>query len=771
MIAPTTKPRQVPWYSPRLIRPDSPWARLGSLADRAVWIPAWEGGGDRTAIIGPWGRYDADVGSGATWDREHWGVGLNSKATSSRIIKTSIVDYLRPRHFVVVMWAGILNSNGVNQFTTRLVAVTANAGDNSPFQAYGLDRHASAEEDLRVDYSTDGSTLETSVFSGATPTSEYGEFHTYVVGIDCREEYAVLYKDGVFFGEGQGTPNSANEFHYDATAALLINGHVFDEDQHPDADFAIAGIIPGLSGRRPIVRAVAEAFHADPFGALRMRTHATETVEFEPTGEVDFINLTRASVARQLGADFLYDEVAPNVLREKHHVLANDGEWYRTMLLEDEATPTLKWSADFSNAVWEWTDDAQMSRQDAVSMYDGETASLWTIDGNSRRFAQNNVGNLSSGPETLFVDAERAPGQQWTDIVLYDSDAADRVAFVRFDWNALTTSLEFSGAGTAVTHGSFPIGPGPNGGPARRIWLTATPTNPGNARRIRVYPTGAPTNSDSGYIHLVDHVEGPVPSSGIVTGATPSADIREADDASSDFTAAPQEITGYVELIDLGNVLEQTESGVFFIGSFDGLTDPNLNLGINSVGNARLLHENGTASDAQINSPDFGFLDRVEFVCELHADGSVTLRQWINDGAEATDSDPTAPGLAGSWADTKIWINQRGQVSTSRGFSGIVKIVFLEGTKTRAQLRAAGPEDADVLFFYVPPGPTVEGYRFRNDDGDEAAATWAQAQDVDHAIDVDDNIRLRALLDEFPGGQVTIQSAPDGTEDWSDVTE
>jgi len=39
-----------------------------------------------------------------------------------------------------------------------------------------------------------------------------------------------------------------------------------------------------------------------------------------------------------------------------------------------------------------------------------------------------------------------------------------------------------------------------------------------------------------------------------------------------------------------------------------------------------------------------------------------------------------------------------------------------------------------------------EGFRFRNDDGSESAATWRQTQDVDDTIAKDTNFRLRFLL-------------------------
>lgn len=53
-------------------------------------------------------------------------------------------------------------------------------------------------------------------------------------------------------------------------------------------------------------------------------------------------------------------------------------------------------------------------------------------------------------------------------------------------------------------------------------------------------------------------------------------------------------------------------------------------------------------------------------------------------------------------------------------------------------------------FFFgsTPTGVTIEqeGFRWRNDDGSEAAATWRQAQDVNDTIAKNTNIRLRTLV-------------------------
>jgi len=64
---------------------------------------------------------------------------------------------------------------------------------------------------------------------------------------------------------------------------------------------------------------------------------------------------------------------------------------------------------------------------------------------------------------------------------------------------------------------------------------------------------------------------------------------------------------------------------------------------------------------------------------------------------------------------------------------------------------------------------TLEGFRWRDDDGNEAAATWAQVQDVSHAVGEDGTTRLRIVIQAPEGGQYQLDCAEDGTEDWFKV--
>ena len=71
----------------------------------------------------------------------------------------------------------------------------------------------------------------------------------------------------------------------------------------------------------------------------------------------------------------------------------------------------------------------------------------------------------------------------------------------------------------------------------------------------------------------------------------------------------------------------------------------------------------------------------------------------------------------------------------------------------------------------VSSGPTIEqeGYRFRNDDGSESAATWRQVQDVVDSISAGVNVRLRILLNasgDPASSQFQLEYRKVGNADW-----
>jgi hypothetical protein len=67
---------------------------------------------------------------------------------------------------------------------------------------------------------------------------------------------------------------------------------------------------------------------------------------------------------------------------------------------------------------------------------------------------------------------------------------------------------------------------------------------------------------------------------------------------------------------------------------------------------------------------------------------------------------------------------------------------------------------------------TQEGFRWRNDDGSESAATWAATQDANHSISAEAAIRLRILIDaanDPDAGQYRLEYRKVGDPDWKVV--
>jgi len=411
---------------------------------------------------------------------------------------------------------------------------------------------------------------------------------------------------------------------------------------------------------------------------------------------------SRASVARVFDGD-RYVEVRDDEPRTYHSVKANDGNDYRTLLLEDAQENLLLQSANFDSSGSPWDFPELFSAITAVtSVFPGETAYEHENNdgGGSNAFPRSQNLAMSSGKSVFAVIHENVD----TDRVTWgirDAGAGDQwVLRYRYLYATDTLTKEFDAVGT--DHGAyrFLLGTGPNGGDMVLVALVYEPDNPANTGRYQVFPARA---GDRGIPHWAGVFEDPVAASPIVTGA--SSVTRSADDFSDDYTPAPQEMTVYVEMVDLGTAEQSGGATAVHIGASVFDTDPRLRIDAVS-GEIRILHDNGTSvAQSRPNSqPSIG--DRVEFRGVLHSDGSVTGAATLNGGAENVAAQSGAVSLQGSWADTRIGLGQAGD-GVNVGYAAFAKVVILAGTKTRAECRAAEAGDADVLYFYDPAGSGV----------------------------------------------------------------
>ena len=93
--------------------------------------------------------------------------------------------------------------------------------------------------------------------------------------------------------------------------------------------------------------------------------------------------------------------------------------------------------------------------------------------------------------------------------------------------------------------------------------------------------------------------------------------------------------------------------------------------------------------------------------------------------------------------DNAFWVAYTGGRVTVGGPTDDLEI-FWQGASTVAR---TGRERTFVAIRELTADWEQEGYRWRNDDDNEADATWRQLQDVVDVVDKEENIRLRTLLD------------------------
>lgn len=134
--------------------------------------------------------------------------------------------------------------------------------------------------------------------------------------------------------------------------------------------------------------------------------------------------------------------------------------------------------------------------------------------------------------------------------------------------------------------------------------------------------------------------------------------------------------------------------------------------------------------------------------------GTITLdtwyrpTQWVQDSGNehlwlGDDASPTIDAASGSNDLVAFGVGAREDFNSARYFEGrISELWFIDG----AGFTEGNIDDGrdvwvaqDVVTF------EQEGFRWRNDDGDEDAATWMALQDVDINTEVDTTVRLRII--------------------------
>lgn len=144
---------------------------------------------------------------------------------------------------------------------------------------------------------------------------------------------------------------------------------------------------------------------------------------------------------------------------------------------------------------------------------------------------------------------------------------------------------------------------------------------------------------------------------------------------------------------------------------------------------------------------------------------------WVNRGAlfgGSGDPDKVATSGTQIWSQRSVDISALGVSHASTA----IRIVVVIATNWNADY---GLDEFEVVGDLVATSIIEqEGFRFRDDDGNEATANWSQLQDVDDTIGQEENFRLRILLDatDDPDSQqftIEYKETSDAASEWRAV--
>lgn len=331
---------------------------------------------------------------------------------------------------------------------------------------------------------------------------------------------------------------------------------------------------------------------------------------YTPGADLTGFTVARASTARYLDANGVWQSASSGVLRDAHYI---DG--VRTTLLEPAAT-NLVWSCrDLRNATGKWLTGSVSFNQtgidgvaNACSLLGAtSTASSLTSASVSGVYTMSAFLKLSSGAGTVTM---RISGQFGADELVVSSSELSTTEFRRFSFSATITTA--------------------------------------NAYIVT-----------SGVAVIVDCVQieaGPVATTPIftTTGATAS---RAADRLTYAPAFAPQAMTIVVQFIELGaSLLTSLNAGIFSLGES---TNEAIYIANGGAGPYRVTHKR--ASDVTSTATETPALnDDVSLRIVVAKDGSVLIGQSINGADETFGSWSSANRFSSAFSSAVLTIGDRG---------------------------------------------------------------------------------------------------------------
>lgn len=185
------------------------------------------------------------------------------------------------------------------------------------------------------------------------------------------------------------------------------------------------------------------------------------------------------------------------------------------------------------------------------------------------------------------------------------------------------------------------------------------------------------------------------------------------------------------------------------------------------------LLDPGTGNSYQISIPDDNNVYLTADASSYKATSGYKTVLKTDDDDGNTSTNPTGPSLTGlasgdvlvavvgsgatTWAPSARTGTQLYDVDDGSYGDGAQYLIKTDSSDTAMGWTFGTSDDWSVVeaaFTEISP-IDQEGFRFRNDDGSESAATWMQNQDTDASQNKNTNVRLRMLLDT-PSDPVSI---------------
>ena len=417
---------------------------------------------------------------------------------------------------------------------------------------------------------------------------------------------------------------------------------------------------------------------------------------------------TRSSSAYQIDSDGVLRLKSTDLLRLDYLDLDNDGE-RETPSIVAELASTNKFtrSIEFSHADWVKSNSTANANQGAAPDLSTQADLFMPTTANGTHTLAQTVSLTASTDHAMSIYASPA-GYNFLSLQLINS-SGNYSAGAHFELTSSGAVVDSTSAGSGVHRRSHieRIRPGVYRATLVASISTSTTANAyiyvaQTSSQLYASWAGAGTSGGLGVLLWGAQLEEAMPAETSFIATSAATLGRAAETLYVPFPFTPREMTVYVKFIERGTIFLDTAGAIWSIGDASGNAPV---LWIDPTGGFyRVAYANGVTSNTATLAAAPVVGDTVEIRVTLRADGSCTIGQSINGGAEVTASFGTSIGLAATWSAERLYIGSVG-TTAERGIGRFLDVKATEGDQDMTYMRSLAP-------FFVIDGiaiPVAEG--------------------------------------------------------------